>query len=146
SLKELGGFDPTFRAAGDDVDLCWRILQRGWKIGFSPAAMVWHHRRNSLINYWKQQRGYGKAEALLERKWPEKYNSVGHIRWAGPLYGPGLTRILFRIQRVYHGCWGSAPFQALHESPPRLMTVLPTMPEWYLVVIAFAALSALGLL
>jgi len=145
-LQAIGGFDPQFRAAGDDVDVCWRLQQRGWTIGFSPAAVVWHHRRNSIRNYWKQQQGYGKAEALLERKWPEKYNALGHIKWAGRLYGPGLTRMLLRRQRVYHGARGQSPFQSLHESAPSLLTVLPTMPEWYLVVIALAGLSALALL
>ena len=24
-LEEIGGFDPIFHAAGDDVDICWRI-------------------------------------------------------------------------------------------------------------------------
>jgi O-antigen biosynthesis protein len=143
-LVEVGGFDTQFRAAGDDVDLCWRILERGWTIGFSPAAVVWHHRRNSLRSYWRQQRGYGKAEALLERKWPEKYNSLGHVQWGGQLYGPGLTQVLFRQHRVYHGPWGTAPFQRLHQSPPSLLAVAPTMPEWYLVVIALAGLSALA--
>ncbi len=146
SLQAIGGFDPQFRVAGDDVDVCWRILQRGWTIGFSPAAMVWHHRRNSVRTYWRQQQGYGKAEALLERKWPEKYNAVGHIKWHGHIYGKGLTRMLLRKQRIYHGTWGSAPFQTLHESTPSLLTVLPTMPEWYLVIIALAGLSALALL
>ena len=146
SLQAIGGFDAQFRTAGDDVDVCWRILQRGWTIGFSPAAMVWHHRRNSARTYWKQQQGYGKAEALLERKWPEKYNAVGHIKWHGHIYGKGLTRMLLRKQRIYHGMWGSAPFQSLHESTPSLLTVLPMMPEWYLVLIALAGLSALALL
>jgi O-antigen biosynthesis protein len=71
ALVAVGGFDEAFRVAGDDVDLCWRLQQRGWKIGFCPAAMVWHHRRNSVRAYLKQQRGYGEAEAMLERKWPE---------------------------------------------------------------------------
>jgi O-antigen biosynthesis protein len=145
-LQAIGGFDPKFRTAGDDVDVCWRIQERGWKIGFSAAAMVWHHRRNSVRAYWKQQRGYGKAEAQLERKWPEKYNAVGHIKWAGQLYGKGLTRMLGRRQRVYHGSWGRAPFQSLHESTPSLLTVLPTMPEWYVVILGLAGLSALSLL
>jgi GT2 family glycosyltransferase len=146
SLEAVGGFDPNFRVAGDDVDLCWRILQQGWKIGFSPAALVWHHRRNSIKAYWRQQQGYGKAEALLEKKWPEKYNSVGHIKWSGRLYGRGLTRILFKEQRVYHGSWGTAPFQGLYEPAPSLLRVLPTMPEWYLVIIALGGLSLLALL
>src|SRR3989442_11985917 len=84
-LEEIGGFDPQFRAAGDDVDVCWRLQGRGWTLGFSPAAMVWHHRRNSVLTYWRQQTGYGRAEAMLERKWPQKYNGPGHVRWAGRL-------------------------------------------------------------
>ena len=41
--------------------------------------------------YWKQQQGYGKAEALLENKWPEKYNVFGHLKWAGRIYGNGVA-------------------------------------------------------
>src|SRR5215204_2216804 len=78
-LQAIGGFDPQFRVAGDDVDVCWRLQQRGWTLGFNPAALVWHHRRNSVRTYWKQQQGYGRAEALLEAKWPEKYNPAGHL-------------------------------------------------------------------
>src|SRR5437773_6641894 len=92
-LKGIGGFDPQYRVAGDDVDVCWRLRERGWTLGFSPAAMVWHHRRNSIRAYWKQQIGYGKAEALLEQKWPEKYNGPGHVRWAGRIYGSGLPAV-----------------------------------------------------
>src|SRR5205085_557462 len=73
-LEEIGGFDPLFRVAGDDVDVCWRLQDLGWTIGFSPAAMVWHRRRPSVRAYLGQQRGYGEAEGLLERKWPERYN------------------------------------------------------------------------
>jgi glycosyltransferase involved in cell wall biosynthesis len=46
-IEAIGGFDPTFRIAGDDVDFCWRMQERSWKLGFSPAALVWHHRRGS---------------------------------------------------------------------------------------------------
>jgi GT2 family glycosyltransferase len=38
-LEEIGGFDKRFRVAGDDVDICWRLQQRGWTLGFSPAAV-----------------------------------------------------------------------------------------------------------
>jgi len=72
-LEVINGFDPQFRQAGDDVDICWRTRERGGKLGFSPAAMVWHHYRRTVRAYWKQQMGYGKAEAMLERKWPEKF-------------------------------------------------------------------------
>ena len=143
-LKAIGGFDPQFRAAGDDVDACWRLQERGWTLGFSPAAVVWHHRRNSVRAYWKQQKGYGKADALLERKWPEKYNAAGHVTWLGRVYANGHPRILGWAGRVYHGIWGSAPFQILYQPAPNTLLSLPLMPEWYLVVLTLAVLSALG--
>jgi len=145
-LLAIGGFDPRFRAAGDDVDFCWRIQEQGWTVGFSPAAMVWHHRRNSLKTYWKQQQGYGKAEALLEAKWPERYNAMGHTTWAGRLYGTGWTRALgSRAGRIYHGAWGQAPFQSLYARESPVLALLPLMPEWWLVVAALAIMSLLGL-
>src|SRR5213593_1614366 len=110
ALAAIDGFDPRFRVAGDDVDVCWALRERGGTLGFSPAAVVWHHRRNSLRAYWKQQVGYGRAEGLLERKWPEKYNALGHLSWAGRVYGKGLTQLLGRAGRIYHGARGSAPF------------------------------------
>src|SRR6266545_3919819 len=147
ALEAIGGFDPQFRAAGDDVDVCWRLQERGWHLGFSPAAVVWHHRRNSIRAYWKQQRGYGKAEALLEQKWPEKYNANGHVHWSGRVYtNSTVARILGGAGRIYHGTWGSAPFQPLYQAAPRVAWSLPGLPDWYLLVGALAAFSALGLL
>ncbi|HEY2989179.1 MAG TPA: glycosyltransferase [Candidatus Binatia bacterium] len=146
ALLEVDGFDPQFRSAGDDVDVCWRLQKKGYTLGFSPAAMVWHHRRNSLLAYWKQQIGYGKAEALLERKWPEKYNAAGHVTWGGRVYGNGHTRVLGKVWRIYYGTWGGAPFQSRHEAAPGLARSLPLMPEWYLVILALAWLSAMGTL
>jgi|RhiMetdeSRZDD1v2_1073273.scaffolds.fasta_scaffold89715_2 GT2 family glycosyltransferase len=146
ALQAIGGFDPQFRTAGDDVDVCWRLQQQGWTIGFSPAAMVWHHRRNAVRTYWKQQQGYGKAEALLEKKWPEKYNVLGHLSWAGRLYGKGSTRVTsWSRGRIYQGTWGSALFQSIYAPAPGFWGSLPSMPEWYVVIATLTALSALGL-
>ena len=144
ALEAIDGFDSRFRVAGDDVDICWRLQERGWTIGYSPAALVWHHRRNSIRAYWKQQRGYGKAEALLEDKWPERYNALGHVSWKGRIYGGGLTLPFLPGQRVYHGLWGTAPFQSLYEPAPNLLSSLLLMPEWYIVVMLLALTSALG--
>lgn len=146
ALEQIGGFDPRYRAAGDDVDACWRIQEQGGAIGFSPSAMVWHHRRNSLSMYWKQQKGYGKAEALLEQKWPARYNRLGHASWAGRLYGQGLTVNLGQLGgRLYQGVWGSAPFQAMYQRSPNTLWSLPLMPEWYLGIAVLAVLCLLSM-
>lgn len=146
ALVAIGGFDPQFRIAGDDVDLCWRIQEAGWTIGFSPAAMVWHHRRNRIATYLRQQWNYGRAEAMLERKWPEKYNAAGHVPWAGRIYGKGLIpSMLTAPMRIYHGMWNMAPFQRVYESSPGPLSCLPLMPEWWMLTGALAVLSVLAL-
>jgi hypothetical protein len=143
-LEELGGFDPQFRAAGDDVDLCWRLQEAGYRIAFNPAAMVWHHRRNSVRGYWRQQRGYGCAEALLERKWPHRYNAAGHVSWGGDVYGSAFARLAFKRSRIYNGVCGFAPFQTLYQGTPSVLDSLARLPEWYLAIGLLACLSALG--
>jgi GT2 family glycosyltransferase len=147
ALEAVGGFDPRFRTAGDDVDLCWRLQDCGGTLGFHAGAMVWHHRRNSVRTYWRQQLGYGRAEALLEAKWPERYNAMGHTTWAGRIYGNGLTRALaLRRGRIYQGLWGSAPFQSIYQPASGWISSLPLMPEWHLAVAGLAVLAAAGVL
>lgn len=144
-LLAIGGFDTQFRVAGDDVDVCWRLRQQGRTIGFSPAALVWHHRRNSIRAYWRQQVGYGQAEALLARKWPQKYNAAGHLTWAGRVYGNGLARALPWLRaRIYQGSWGSAPFQSIDYPSPGPFESVLLMPESYLLVGLLLFLGGLG--
>lgn len=143
-LRSIGGFDPQFHAAGDDVDVCWRLKQKGWMLGFSPAAVVWHHRRNTVRGYWKQQKGYGCAEGMLEKKWPEYYDRLGHHRWEGRLYGDGHTpKFSLGRSRIYHGTWGTGLFQSLYGPPSSRMLALLLTPEWYYVIAGLAGLSTL---
>jgi O-antigen biosynthesis protein len=144
-LEEIDGFDPQFHTAGDDVDVCWRLRERGLTIGFHPGAVVWHHRRKSVRAYWRQQRGYGAAEAQLELKWPDKYNAPGHPRWHGNVYGKGVPVRIGR-RRVDYGVWGGKLFQSLYEPPDGLLSAFPLMPEWYLLLALLAVLGAAGAL
>jgi GT2 family glycosyltransferase len=144
-LIEVGGFDPRFGIAGDDVDVCWRLHERGWTLGFSPSAVVWHKRRESVRDFFRQQRGYGRAEALLEQVWPEKYNRTGHYSWRGRVYG-GPSSSIARRWRIYYGTWGDSPFQPRHEKAVSTLASLSLMPESFIVIGALAAASTYGLL
>lgn len=42
-LDEIGGFDRSFFAFLEDVDLAWRARMRGWRALYAPAAVVQHH-------------------------------------------------------------------------------------------------------
>jgi O-antigen biosynthesis protein len=142
-LEAVGAFDTQFHVAGDDVDLCWRLQERGWTLGFNAAAVVFHHRRDSVRRYLRQQFGYGTAEAMLERKWPEKYNGAGHLTWRGRVYARSGPRQP-RRSRIAYGTWGMGLFQRLYAPAPRTLDAVAASPEWYLVVAALATLSVLG--
>jgi GT2 family glycosyltransferase len=133
-LEEIGGFDPIFHAAGDDVDLCWRLQQAGYKIGFSPAALVWHYRRSTISEYLKQQHGYGEAEALLVRKHPDYFNSIGGSIWRGRIYTASKFGLLLRPSIIYRGLFGSAGFQSLYASEPAITLMLCTTLEYHVLI------------
>jgi len=68
------------------------------------------------------------------------------VSWSGRLYGKGLTQALGSRVRIYHGTWGSAPFQSVYRAPQPRIASLALMPEWYLCMLALAVLSLLGAL
>jgi len=146
ALEEIDGFDERFRVAGDDVDVCWRLQERGHTLGFSAGAVVMHSRRDSIRRYLKQQYGYGKAEALLERKWPSRYNRAGSSRWIGRIYDSPESGTGSRRGMVRYGTWGSGLFQSIYEPAPGTLASLLAAPESLLLLALLGAVSALGLL
>lgn len=142
ALDEVGGFDPIFRKAGDDVDICWRLQQRGCKIGFSPSGFVWHYRRSTVPAYLKQQNGYGEAEAMLVRKHPEYFNTLGGSIWRGRIYSASKYGIVVRPPIIYHGIFGSGWFQTLYTPPPMgLLSFFSSIEYHVLVTLPLLVLS-----
>ena len=131
ALEEIGGFDPIFRKAGDDVDVCWRLQNRGYKIGFSSAGFVWHYRRSTIQAYLRQQAGYGEAEAMLARKHPEYFNFMGGSIWRGRIYAASKYGVLLRKSIIYHGLFGSGFFQKLYSPEPAHLLMLWTSLEYH---------------
>ena len=41
-FHELGGFDASFFAHQEEIDLCWRIQLKGYKVYCCPKAIVYH--------------------------------------------------------------------------------------------------------
>ena len=134
ALEQIGMFDPIFRKAGDDVDVCWRLQDSGLTIGFSAAGFVWHYRRSTVKAYLKQQAGYGEAEALLTLKHPEHYNSFGGGIWRGRIYAPSYSGLLLRGPVIYHGVFGSGFFQRLYAPDPVQPLMLCTTLAFHAVV------------
>ena len=74
--KELGGLDAAFFAHMEEIDLCWRMRNRGWKLACVPQSTVFHlgggslhydnprknylnHRNNLLMIYKNKKHPYG---------------------------------------------------------------------------------------
>lgn len=142
ALAEIGGFDPIFHRAGDDVDVCWRLQQRGFRIGFSPAGFVWHYRRSTVGAYLRQQSGYGEAEAMLVRRHPENFNSFGGGIWQGRIYAPARIGLTIRRPIIYHGLFGTGFFQSMYRAEPAGAIMLLTSLEYHaLITLPLLALS-----
>jgi O-antigen biosynthesis protein len=161
-LLAIGGFDEAYTAAGDDVDVCWKLLDRGGEIAFTPAAQVRHHRRRTVRGYLGQQRGYGRAERMLSGAHPHRFNRLGQARWSGAIYGgtPLFPRLLRPV--VYHGYMGLAPFQSVTRRPAEMASVwvsallplslalpvagvlLAPISAWWLLLVAAPIVAAAG--
>lgn len=141
TLLGIGGFDPQFRVAGDDVDLCWRLLDADLAIGYAPGAMVWHHRRATVKAYAEQQKGYGRSEALVHFKHPQRLGAYGRSRWHGVIYGDGAVGLPLMPQIVYHGQFGLGLFQTIYRHNRFGAWAVVMSLEWHLAA-AFLLASA----
>ena len=46
--KECGGLDAAFFAHQEEIDLCWRMRNKGWKLACVPQSVVYHLGGGSL--------------------------------------------------------------------------------------------------
>jgi len=139
----VGGFDPDYRKAGDDVDFCWRLQQGGQVIAFSPAAVVWHYRRFTLQAFRKQQEGYGEAESMLRFKHLVFFGPTGTAKWKGQIYGAPRFTWLINSPLIYHGVLGEGLFQSIYPTPRSEIANYLASLEWVLLT-AFVAILSIG--
>lgn len=135
AFETIGGFDPEYHKAGDDVDFCWRVQQAGHEIAFSPTALVWHYRRFTLRAFRKQQEGYGEAESMLRFKHLIFFGPTGTAKWRGQIYG--TPRFSWFINRpiIYHGIFGEGLFQSIYPTPQSEVAGYLSSIEWFALTI-----------
>ena len=130
-FAKVGGFNPVFRTAGDDVDFCWRVLEAGYDLGFHAAAFVWHHRRFTFRTYFRQQLGYGKAEAMLMPMHRDRFKGLGGAVWKGQVYTSRSPVNSF----VYHGQYGYEPFQLIYPDGNLGMSEVCLHVVWWIFIL-----------
>ncbi|MGB8352611.1 MAG: glycosyltransferase [Chthoniobacteraceae bacterium] len=130
AFDSVGGFDPEYRKAGDDVDFCWRLQTGGGVIAFSPSAIVWHYRRFTLTAFRKQQEGYGEAESMLRFKHLIFFGPTGTAKWKGQIYGAPRFTWLLNKPVIYHGVFGQGLFQSIYPTPQSDVAAYLSSIEW----------------
>jgi GT2 family glycosyltransferase len=81
-FEDLGGFDPSYAPAYcEDVDLCFRVRQRGLRVIYEPAACVSHHLSKTMMqlpNDFKRRQASFNTQKLAER-WQEQIESDNRV-------------------------------------------------------------------
>jgi O-antigen biosynthesis protein len=125
-------FECAFTTAGDDVDFSWRLRDKKMTLAYAPGAIVLHEPRTTICGYLRQQRGYGHAEGLLFRKYPERQDRVyTDSGWFTQWFGGG--------SRVYHGEFGRGLFQTIY--PQRSLPLALHFPltfRWITIAVLLA--------
>lgn len=71
-LLSAGLFDTTFpHAAWEDIELAYRLMRRGMRMLYRPAAVARHHHDITFASFRRRQEKAGEAAAIFYAKHPE---------------------------------------------------------------------------
>ena len=80
---------------GEDIDLTFRLWENNFDTQLIEKAFVYHKRRTSIKQFFKQTYGFGTARPILNRKYP---NTAKLTYWFPSVFIIGLdVSILFTI-------------------------------------------------
>lgn len=109
--KECGGLDAAFFAHMEEIDLCWRMRNRGWKLACVPQSVVYHlgggslsydnprktylNFRNNLLMIYKNSRC---RRTVLTLRFFLDYIASAMFLLTGK---PGSAKAIFEARRDY---------------------------------------------
>jgi len=107
AIRAVGGFDETMHS-GEDVDLCWRLVEAGARLRYEPIALVAHDHRTELRDWIARKAFYGGSAAPLSVRHPDKTAPVVISGWALAAWilmslGTGLAQLASIVIAVLTG-------------------------------------------
>lgn len=136
--KEAGGLDAGFFAHQEEIDLCWRLRARGYRLVCTPASVVYHvggatlnaesprktflNFRNSLLMLYKNLPEKELNHVMRVRFWLDyvaaaKFLLSGH--WSN-------ARAVYEARKAFHEL---LPSYACKRTENRAKTLLTDIPE-----------------
>ena len=91
-FQEINGFDEALPVAYNDVDLCLRLRQAGWRLIWTPTVELYHSESASVGRHDAPERTseFNAAVALMRKRW-------GNVLDSDPYYNPNLS-----LRTAYH--------------------------------------------
>jgi glycosyltransferase involved in cell wall biosynthesis len=106
-FEKTGGFQ--FDRYAEDIEFSIRMKQAGFKVGLIPEAFVYHKRRTTFKEFYKQVSNFGKGRALVGSKHPSE---VKLTHWFPTFFTFGmfatllmffLSKLLFTLGLIFYG-------------------------------------------
>ncbi len=82
ALCDVGLYDEDLKV-GEDFALNYKLRKTGYHLIRDPKAIVYYYKRKSFSAFSKQMYNYGKAKAIIAKKYP---GSVGFLHCAPPFF------------------------------------------------------------
>jgi mycofactocin glycosyltransferase len=71
----VNGFNDSMHV-GEDVDLTWRLRDKGWTIAYLPAGRILHEHRSSIRSFMSRRFDYGTSEGTLQQLHPRRHKQM----------------------------------------------------------------------
>ena len=81
AYDDVGGFDPDLHW-GEDVDLVWRLVERGWRVRYDPSATAVHPIRRTWRAWLRQRVDYGSSAADLHARHGDAVSPLATSGWS----------------------------------------------------------------
>jgi GT2 family glycosyltransferase len=96
AFDAAGGFDEALAIAFNDVDLCIRVRQKGWRIIWTPAVEMYHHESASVGQHSAPHRHaqFEREVKLMRERWGEVLDS-------DPFFNPNLSLTSFQYKLAF---------------------------------------------
>ena len=135
----LDGFSERFRqAAGEDYDLCARWAEAGFPNEYAPEVEVGHAHGHTLVSFWKQHFGYGRALFRVREGMARRRGGAGIELESPKFYRQILTYPLL------HSEHGTAVRNEALVLLSQIATLVGGLREWLLPVSRPSAPSISG--
>ncbi|MGG6230540.1 glycosyltransferase [Tenacibaculum sp. SDUM215027] len=106
AFEKTNGFSKM--KAGEDIDLTFRLWENGFETQLIENAFVYHKRRSTIKQFFKQTFAFGTARPVLNKKYPE---TAKLTYWFPSLFIIGVD---IAIIATFFGYWQLLAFYGVY--------------------------------